>query len=236
MDRNILRFDCAGIAARAVTPCASRRRAARSCSTMPPRGSVREAKAFAERNGAWIAARLKRLPQTIYPSRYWRRSSSCAASRTASCTAPRTRGTVWTECADTGPRSSASPATSRMLDRRVRDFLKREARRDLERAAESYADRARRRGQARLHPRPVEPLGLVHAGRGVVVFLAPDPRAALRARLSRRPRGRPSRRDEPFGAILARGGAHLSADWERAKGWLPTAHGNAQLHRYGVED
>ena len=33
--------------------------------TMPMRGSVREAKAFAERNGGWIAARLKRLPQAI---------------------------------------------------------------------------------------------------------------------------------------------------------------------------
>src|SRR5215471_8919063 len=30
--------------------------------SMPPRGSLREARAFAERNGGWIAARLKRLP------------------------------------------------------------------------------------------------------------------------------------------------------------------------------
>ena len=33
--------------------------------TMPMRGSVREAKSFAERNSGWIAARLKRLPQPI---------------------------------------------------------------------------------------------------------------------------------------------------------------------------
>ena len=33
--------------------------------TMPMRGSVREAKAFAQRNGGWIAARLKRLPQDL---------------------------------------------------------------------------------------------------------------------------------------------------------------------------
>src|SRR5256885_16175495 len=33
--------------------------------TMPLRGSVKEARAFAERNGGWIAARLKRLPQAI---------------------------------------------------------------------------------------------------------------------------------------------------------------------------
>src|SRR4051812_50186367 len=33
--------------------------------TMPLRGSVKEARAFAERNGGRIAARLKRLPQAI---------------------------------------------------------------------------------------------------------------------------------------------------------------------------
>ena len=30
--------------------------------TMPPRGSVRQAKEFAQKHGAWIAARLRRLP------------------------------------------------------------------------------------------------------------------------------------------------------------------------------
>src|SRR5438132_6784714 len=33
--------------------------------TMPPRGSVKEAKAFAERHGGWIAARLGRLPEAV---------------------------------------------------------------------------------------------------------------------------------------------------------------------------
>ena len=33
--------------------------------TMPPRGSLREAKAFAEKHGAWIAARLGRLPKAV---------------------------------------------------------------------------------------------------------------------------------------------------------------------------
>src|SRR5437762_723719 len=31
--------------------------------TMPARGSLKEAKAFAQRSGAWIATRLKRLPE-----------------------------------------------------------------------------------------------------------------------------------------------------------------------------
>src|SRR5579872_4833246 len=33
--------------------------------TLPPRGSLREARAFAERHGGWIAARLGRLPQAV---------------------------------------------------------------------------------------------------------------------------------------------------------------------------
>src|SRR2546429_4546639 len=31
--------------------------------TMPPRGSIKEAKEFAQKHGGWIAARLKRLPE-----------------------------------------------------------------------------------------------------------------------------------------------------------------------------
>src|SRR5947209_11787921 len=31
--------------------------------TMPPRGSLKEARDFAQKHGGWIAARLKRLPE-----------------------------------------------------------------------------------------------------------------------------------------------------------------------------
>src|SRR3954465_13337738 len=31
--------------------------------TMPPRGTLKDARAFAHKHGAWIAARLNRLPQ-----------------------------------------------------------------------------------------------------------------------------------------------------------------------------
>src|SRR5215471_21128154 len=31
--------------------------------TMPPRGSVKQAREFAQKHGAWIATRLKRLPE-----------------------------------------------------------------------------------------------------------------------------------------------------------------------------
>ena len=33
--------------------------------TLPPRGSVKEASAFAHKHGGWIAARLGRLPEAI---------------------------------------------------------------------------------------------------------------------------------------------------------------------------
>ncbi|MGB6341488.1 MAG: metal-dependent hydrolase, partial [Xanthobacteraceae bacterium] len=33
--------------------------------TMPPRGTLREARNFAQKHGAWIAARLGRLPEPV---------------------------------------------------------------------------------------------------------------------------------------------------------------------------
>ena len=33
--------------------------------TMPPRGSLKQAREFAQKHGAWIAARLQRLPQPV---------------------------------------------------------------------------------------------------------------------------------------------------------------------------
>src|SRR5512140_2273937 len=68
--------------------------------TMPKRGSMREAKAFAERHAAWIAARLKRLPDvapfahgTVIPLRG---EPHRIEHR------PGARGTVWAECGDDG--------------------------------------------------------------------------------------------------------------------------------------
>src|SRR5512134_3663756 len=71
--------------------------------TMPPRGSLKEAKAFAEKHGGWIAARLERLPEaepfahggTIplrgQPVRIVHRRG--------------VRGTVWIEIGEDGERS-----------------------------------------------------------------------------------------------------------------------------------
>jgi predicted metal-dependent hydrolase len=107
--------------------------------TMPARGTLREARAFAEKHGGWIAARLGRLPQAVpfapgaviplrgVPHRIVHRRGA--------------RGTVWMEAADDGEPLLCVAGELPHLARRVGDFLKREARRDLEAASRRYAAR-----------------------------------------------------------------------------------------------
>ncbi len=160
--------------------------------TMPPRGTIPEAKDFAQLHGGWIAARLGRLPKaapfqpgTVVPLRG---VSHRIAHRAGE------RGTVWTETRDSGERILCVAGGVEHIDRRVHDFLKREARKDLQKAPGSprpaevragLCGGAWRSGQAAVDPGSIEPLGFVHLGRIAVVFLAIDPGAALRARLSR---------------------------------------------------
>ena len=105
--------------------------------TMPPRGSVKEAKEFAQKHGGWIAARLKRLPEAApfahgievplrgVPHRIVHRRGE--------------RGTVRTETDDRGARLLCVAGEAAHVNRRVGDFLKREAQRDLEAASRGYA-------------------------------------------------------------------------------------------------
>jgi predicted metal-dependent hydrolase len=105
--------------------------------TMPPRGSVREAKEFAQKHGGWIAARLKRLPEAApfahgvevplrgEPHRIVHRRGE--------------RGTVWTEIDGSGQRLLCVAGEPPHVDRRISDFLKREAQRDLDAASRNYA-------------------------------------------------------------------------------------------------
>ncbi len=107
--------------------------------TLPLRGSVREAKAFAEKHGAWLAARLKRLPESIpfvegaivplrdRPHRIAHR--------------PGRRGTVWTEDGEDGEPLLCATGDARHLARRVSDHLKREAHRELDLASRRAAER-----------------------------------------------------------------------------------------------
>jgi predicted metal-dependent hydrolase len=107
--------------------------------TLPPRGTVKEAKAFARKHGGWIAARLGRLPEaapfahgTILPLRgvphriVHRRGM---------------RGTVWTEADASGRPLLCVAGEQAHVARRVGDYLKREARRDLEAASRRYAQK-----------------------------------------------------------------------------------------------
>src|SRR5262245_4765877 len=105
--------------------------------TIPPRGSLREAREFAQRHGAWIAARLKRLPRATpfahdvvvplrgVPHRIVHRHNA--------------RGTVWTEQDGAGEPVICVAGEPPHHNRRVGDFLKREARRDLDAASRRYA-------------------------------------------------------------------------------------------------
>jgi predicted metal-dependent hydrolase len=97
--------------------------------TIPPRGSVKEAKEFAQKHGGWIAARLKRLPKATpfadgsdvplrgVPHRITHRRGE--------------RGTVWTELSARGDRLLCVAGEPAHVNRRIIDFLKREAARDL---------------------------------------------------------------------------------------------------------
>ncbi len=104
--------------------------------TIPPRGTLKEARAFAQKHGGWIAARLHRLPQAVpfadgivvplrgLPHRIAHRHGA--------------RGTVWTETRD-GENLLCVAGGAPHIDRRVGDFLRREAKRELETASKKFA-------------------------------------------------------------------------------------------------
>ena len=104
--------------------------------TMPARGSAKAAREFAERHAAWIGAGLARLPRPVpfAPGATipFRGVDHVIAHR------PLARGVVWTEIGAQGPQICVAGAES-FLARRVADFLKREARKALEEAANRHA-------------------------------------------------------------------------------------------------
>jgi predicted metal-dependent hydrolase len=196
--------------------------------TMPMRGSLREAKAFAERNGGWIAARLKRLPQAIafadgltlplrdVPHRITHRPG---------------RGTVWIETSDDMPLLCVAGECEH-LARRVRDYLKREAKRELEAATRRYAamlgvtvnrvavrDQTSRWGSCTSDGVLSYSWRLILAPSHVLDYLAAHEVAHLVE----------MNHSRAFWRVVAR----ICPEWERAKGWL-NAHGTA-LHRFGGE-
>jgi predicted metal-dependent hydrolase len=104
--------------------------------TIPPRGTLKEAREFAQKHGGWIATRLGRLPEAVrfahgvvlplrgQPHRIAHRRGE--------------RGTVWTETDSEGARLCVAGEAPH-VDRRVGDYLRREARRELEAASQRFA-------------------------------------------------------------------------------------------------
>ncbi len=199
--------------------------------TMPPRGTLAEAKDFAQRHGGWIAARLGRLPKAApfqpgtlvplrgLPHRIVHRGGA--------------RGTVWTEVRDSGERILCVAGAIEHMDRRVHDYLKREARRDLQRSAHAYAielgvrvkrlsirDQSSRWGSCTAAGSLSFSWRLILAPPFVLDYLTAHEVAHL-IEMNHSLR---------FWRVVGR----VCSSVERAKTWLDT-YGN-DLHRYGIED
>jgi predicted metal-dependent hydrolase len=199
--------------------------------TMPPRGSLKEARAFAEKHGGWIAARLGRLPAavpfahgTVIPIRGL--DHRIDHRRGA-------RGTIWIEISADGARLLCVAGEAPHVGRRVADHLKREAKRDLEAACRRYAahlgvgirrvsirDQASRWGSCSTTGVLSFSWRLILAPPFVLDYLAAHEVAHL-VEMNHSPRF--------WRTVLG-----ICADTRRAKHWLDT-HG-AELHRYGMAD
>jgi predicted metal-dependent hydrolase len=199
--------------------------------TIPSRGSLREAKVFAQRHAPWIAARLKRLPQAMpfahgttiplrgMPHRIEHR--------------PRARGTAWMECGDDGAQLLCVAGAPQHIGRRVRDYLKREAKRDLDAASRAAAralnakltrvsirDQTSRWGSCSTTGVLSYSWRLILAPSFVLDYLAAHEAAHLVE----------MNHSKRFWRLVEK----VCPDFKRAKAWLD-AHGS-DLHRYGAEE
>ena len=105
--------------------------------TMPRRASLKDAAEFAERNAAWVGVRLRRLPQqvgfvdgVVFPLR---------GAPTRIVHAPGARGVVWLTAGETGEQKLYVAGDGAHIDRRLRDWLKTQARIELVAAVGHYA-------------------------------------------------------------------------------------------------
>jgi len=198
--------------------------------TMPPRGSLSEAREFTEKHRAWIAARFGRLPK---PAPFAHGSELPLRGVTHSIVHRRgARGTVWTESDSCGDRLLCVAGEAEHVSRRITDYLKRQAKRDVEIAAKHYAeklgvtfrrisirDQASRWGSCSTTGMLSFSWRLVLAPRYVLDYLAAHEIAHL-VEMNHSAR---------FWRVLRR----ICPDLERAKVWLDV-HGT-DLHRYGLE-
>jgi predicted metal-dependent hydrolase len=197
--------------------------------TIPPRGTMKEARAFAQKHGGWIAARLGRLPEAV---RFAHGVVIPLRGLAHRITHRRTmRGTVWAELDESGERLLCVAGEAPHVDRRVGDFLRREAKRELEAASQRFAgelgvgvrrvavrDQASRWGSCSTAGVLSYSWRLILAPSFVLNYLAAHEVAHL-VEMNHSAR---------FWRLVQR----LCPDHERAKVWLDV-HGS-DLHRYGL--
>jgi len=196
--------------------------------TIPPRGSLKEARAFAQKHVGWIAARVGRLPAAAP----FVHGASVPVRGLAHRIEHRrgARGTVWGELSPDGTRLLCVAGEAPHVGRRITDHLKREVKRDLEAACRRYADelgvrvrrvsirdQASRWGSCSSNGVLSFSWRLILAPPFVLDYLAAHEVAHL-VEMNHSPRF--------WRTVLS-----VCPDTRRAKTWLD-AHG-AELHRYG---
>lgn len=199
--------------------------------TMPPRGTVKEAREFAQKHGGWIAARLGRLPEAVRFAHGIVVPLRGVLHRIAHRRGA--RGTVWIETDGEGARLLCVAGDAPHVDRRISDYLRREARRELEAASLRYAsdlnlrirrvsvrDQASRWGSCSTAGVLSFSWRLILAPSFVLNYLAAHEVAHL-VEMNHSAR---------FWRLVRR----LFPDHERAKVWLDV-HGS-DLHRYGLPE
>jgi predicted metal-dependent hydrolase len=199
--------------------------------TIPPRGTLKEAREFAQKHGGWIAARLDRLPKAAPFADGITVPLRGVPHRIAHC--PGARGTVWTEVDAGGMLLLCVAGHAPHIDRRIGEFLRREAKRDLEGASLRYADalgvrikrvavrdQTSRWGSCSTSGVLSFSWRLILAPSMVLNYLAAHEVAHLLE----------MNHSARFWRLVQR----LCVDHERAKVWLDV-HGS-DLHRYGLPD
>lgn len=199
--------------------------------TMPARANVRQAQEFAQNQAGWIADRIARLPQQL-PFRPGAKILLRGIERSLRhCpeAEPARRGPAWVEERE-GMKVICAGGDLAHFERRVTDFLRREARRDLEEAVRRHAAKVGRTPKALSLRDTSSRWGscsakgalnfswrLVLAPPFVLDYLAAHETAHLRH----------LDHSDKFWALTK----SLCPAMERAEAWLK-AHG-AHLHRYG---
>jgi predicted metal-dependent hydrolase len=196
--------------------------------TMPPGGSLRAARVFAERNAAWIGERLHRLPDKIVLG-----VGSMVPLRGVEIPIVEGEGlrkAAWLRAADDGSAAIVVAGTPEEQHARVLDLLRREARHDIEAAVQRHAaavgkpvrritlrDTRSRWGSCTAQGALNFSWRLILAPPHVLDYLAAHEVAHL-VHMDHSP---------AFWAVTAR----LDPDLDRAEAWLKAS--GPTLHRYG---